>query len=48
MEFTVSKLNIVVDNKKAYAFCDKKGYCILIAYGDNNVKFWERYLNEYD
>jgi len=44
MEFTVSKMDIVIDYKQGYAFIDKNGNCMIVTYGDANVKMWTKYL----
>jgi len=44
MEFTVNKLDVVVDGKYGYAFLDKEDYCICIVYGDKSVKYLEEIL----
>jgi hypothetical protein len=48
MEFTVTKISIVVDGKQGYAFIDKKGNTILIIYGDAVMKNWTNYFKQND
>jgi hypothetical protein len=44
MEFTIQKLDVVVDDKRGYAFIDKNGNCIIITFGETNVKNCEQIL----
>ena len=44
MEFTVQKLDTVVDGKVGYAFIDKNGSCMLITYGEAACKSWSKYF----
>lgn len=46
MEFTVQKLDIIVDEKQGYAFIDKDGNCIIITYGEHMLKNWTKILQK--
>lgn len=46
MEFTVKKIDIVVDKKQGYAFIDKNSNCIMITYGETSVKLWTEYFKK--
>lgn len=48
MEYTVQKINIVVDQKQGYAFIDKDGNCIIITYGEPMLKNWTKYFEQND
>lgn len=46
MEFTVNKINTVVDNKQGFAFIDKQDFTICIVYGEKSVKYLEEILRK--
>jgi len=46
MDFTVQKIDIVVDKRQGYAFIDKHDNCIMITYGEANVKIWTQLFKD--